>query len=454
MTSRAAPSLRINAPLQALKRWILEQTGLAYYESRDDDFTERIERRMKESGATDPSAYLKLLQSPEAGEVEFDALVAELTIGETYFFRHAEQFAALAKRVLPDLLERRKDTKRLRIWSAGCAIGAEPYSIALSLKRDLGSRLDGWKVVIVATDINRKFLERAREARYGEWSLRGLPDTLRQTCFTRDGDMWVLNREYREQVSFRYHNLVAHPFPSVPHNLFAFDLILCRNVMIYWDAATIARAARQFHDSLSPGGWLFIGHAESNSEFQRLFQRVEVPGAIVYQRGPDAAVTTQAPTLKVVPPPEEQPPSASGSPTPMDPGQEIRELASRGELERASARGAELLAQAKLDAKLHYYCAVVEESRGRVEEAEILLRRALFLDRRFIIAHYQLALMLRRKGDADGAARCFRNALKLVEKARPEEALPAADKLTVEEFTEIARTQLETLDKECSKQKS
>ena len=130
---------------------------------------------MSARGLSDGHAYLDLLLDGASGEVELDGLITELTIGETFFFRHKEIFDALRDVVLPDVLRRNQQSRRLRIWSAGCSTGAEPYSVSILLKRELGKELAGWEVHIVGTDINRDFLARAREGRFDDWAERRLP---------------------------------------------------------------------------------------------------------------------------------------------------------------------------------------------------------------------------------------------------------------------------------------
>ncbi|HXE71486.1 MAG TPA: protein-glutamate O-methyltransferase CheR, partial [Candidatus Nitrosotenuis sp.] len=237
--TEAAARLLADPAFSALKAFILEATGLVYYADRDEDLALRLQRRMMQLSLPDCGSYFSHLRAP--GSEEMDRLVTELTIGETYFFRHPEQFQALRQRALPDILERARSTRRLRIWCAACATGPEPYSLSILLRREMGLALAGWKISILGTDINKEFLAQARRARFPDWSLRGLDEDLRQACFRREGAEWVLDPAYCEGVFFQYHNLVRHPFPSVVEGLCAFDLIFCRNVMIYFDRQICSR---------------------------------------------------------------------------------------------------------------------------------------------------------------------------------------------------------------------
>jgi chemotaxis protein methyltransferase CheR len=128
-----------------LKEHLVESTGLAYYADKDADLARRVGRRLTSVGVQDCASYLEILRDPLRGPPELDSLIAEITIGETHFFRHMEHFEALRDLVLPGLIDRNEANRRLRIWCAGCADGAEPYSLSILLKRDMAHRLMGWR---------------------------------------------------------------------------------------------------------------------------------------------------------------------------------------------------------------------------------------------------------------------------------------------------------------------
>ena len=180
-----------------LKEHLVECTGLTYYADKDTDFARRVGRRLATTGVADCASYFDLLHDPLRGPAELDALIAEIAIGETYFFRHREHFAALRDHVVPDLLSRNRLTRCLRIWCAGCADGPEPYSLAILLRSEMADQISGWDVTILGTDINRHSLARAREGRYAEWALRATPEEVRQQCFSKEGTFWSLAPEYR-----------------------------------------------------------------------------------------------------------------------------------------------------------------------------------------------------------------------------------------------------------------
>ena len=293
-----------------LKEYLIQSTGLVYYTDKDADLARRIGRRLSGFGFHNCAPYLELLHDPHRGPSEMDALIAEVTIGESYFFRHAEHFDALRELVLPDLIDRNARHRRLRIWCAGCADGAEPYSLSILLRRELAHLLPGWQVSILGTDINRQYLTIAREGRYEEWSLRATSNELRRACFEQEGKRWTIAPEYKTGVSFQFHNLVENPFPPQLDDLSAFDLIICRNVMIYFGSELMQRLVRQFHDCLAPGSWLLVGPSEPNMTCFTAFRPVNAPGVTLYQKpaGPatNVAETFTFPSLRLPVVPLEQ----------------------------------------------------------------------------------------------------------------------------------------------------
>ncbi len=443
-----------------LKDHLIASTGLAYYADKDRDLVTHVARRLATSGVRDCASYLALLGGEPRGQAELDALIEDLTIGETFFFRHRELFDALRDVVLPERLTRDGHSRQLRIWSAGCSTGAEAYSLSILLRRDLGLRLAGREVSILGTDINRHFLTRAREGVFDSWALRNTPEEMKRTCFTPDGNGWRINPEYREGVSFQYHNLVTQHFPSLVNNLFAFDVILCRNVTIYFSTVIVRPLIDHFYQSLVEGGWLLVGHAEPNLELFRAFRTVNAPGAVLYQKSEPAishqlsAVSQPTNPLPWVPPslPDLAPwtvtspaPPASAAPARAEP-RDIRALADRGDFDRAAALCQEMLDRDKLNPTVHFYHALVLEQTGRHGEAEQALRRVIYLDRAFVPGHYYLGLLLQRQARTEPAARSFRNVLQLLARTDDARILDEGDGISAGELRKLTQMHLAVLE--------
>lgn len=447
-----------------LKEYLIESTGLAYYADKDADLARRIRHRLLHFNFDDCASYLELLRDPVRGAAETDALINEVTIGETYFFRHREHFDALRNLVVPDLVARNADKRRLHIWCAGCADGAEPYSLSILVRRDLAHLLVGWDVFILGTDINRQFLAAAREGAYPSWSLRSTPEEIRRECFASNGKRWTIAPQYKSGVSFQFHNLVEDFTPPQLDDGAAFDLIICRNVMIYFAPKLMRRVLQRFHQCLAPGGWLLVGPSEPNMTHFTAFHAVNAPGVTLYQKPMQADSVFGQPALFPAAPipdvaPEVPPPAPifrmpepveyfavdpithPAAPTLAD----LRQTADQGDWENAARYGKQLLESDNLNALVHFNYALVLEQMGEYAESERSLRRAIYLDRQAVLAHYHLALLLRSRGDLRQAERYFKNCLELLEAMPANEALADADGITALELKNLAQTQIECL---------
>lgn len=193
--------------------------------------------------------------------------VAEALLNnETYFFRDREYFINLSQHVLPELMRLRADTRRLRIWSAGCSTGQEPLSLAmlLSQQRD---RWRQWSIEIVATDVSTRAIEAARTASYNQFEIqRGISVTEMLLHFTETRNQWRAKDDLRQMIRFEHRNLLDEPPAKQP-----FDLVLCRNVLLYFDGATRGRALARLHSALAPDGWLMLGAGETAPRQHQLF---------------------------------------------------------------------------------------------------------------------------------------------------------------------------------------
>ena len=263
---------------------MIARTGHFYYADKDDVLWDRVRRRLAAVRLPDVESYVRLLDDPQAGPAEWRRLEGEITVGETYFLRYVEQFTALKAHILPELIARHAQTKRLRIWSAGCATGAEPYSVAILLAELLGDQIADWRLTILGTDINESALAAAREARFGAWALRSLSAEQKQAWFTQDDRTWRLRPRFRSLVRFQYGNLLDLLGPAAPLDLTDFDLILCRNVLIYFHPDAMNAVVGALAQRLGDEGWLLVGHAEPNPGFEAHVRTITLPGAVAYRR--------------------------------------------------------------------------------------------------------------------------------------------------------------------------
>jgi len=427
-----------------LKEHLIATTGLAFYADRDERLTELIAGRLSALGMPDCSCYADFLADPEQGRAEMEVLIARLTIGETYFFRDEAQFDAIRNIILPDILERNKSSKQLRIWSAGCATGAEPYSLAILLARDFADRIAGWQIGIDATDLNRGYLVQAAEGKFRAWAFRSTPDEVKRECFSKEGVVWTIHPRYKQCISFHHMNLVEREFSTPWPDGTLFDLILCRNVMIYFAPEVNRRLIGQLHNSLGADGWLVVGASEHGPDSYQAFRTSDVAKARIYQKLPPPLAP-----LEVAPEPVAwvRPTAKSpAEPLPAVPGpadlEGLRRLADRGDWQGAAEYGRTLLSRDGLNPQIHFYQALIFENLGQAAEAQQCLRHAIYLDRSFALAHYQLGLALERDRQMPAAARSFGNVLKVLASAPDDALVTAGSGVTATGLKELARTHL------------
>ncbi|MFC1457471.1 CheR family methyltransferase [Microvirga arabica] len=471
MAARPAPVPLPDSGFPHLKSRVIERTGHFYYQDKDDLLWERVRKRLRARGLSDSSAYLALLDDPISGPAEWGKLEAEITIGETFFFRYAEQFAALRETILPEIIARKAATRRLRIWSAGCSTGAEPYSLAILANEILGGNLGTWRVSIVGTDINDSFLKAARQAQFGKWALRSMPEEQRQRYFTDAGkEQWEVRREFRSLVRFERHNLLSLLDGTSPLELTDFDLILCRNVLIYFHPDTVTRIVGALRDRLDEDGWMLLGHAEPNPVFATMMQALSLPGTVAYRRGAgDAPLPMPAPlqpktTLQewkpLLPEPKPEasvqrialprlpkaPQKPSAFPAPQKTGNllgDIRARADAGDFAAAADLCRMALIAEPLNAVLHFYQGLVLRALRRSDEAEKSFLKSLYLDRSFAMAHYHLGLLLLAEGRSAPGRRSLNHAAQSVAALADDHLLDEGDGVTAKDLRDLIRMHLD-----------
>jgi chemotaxis protein methyltransferase CheR len=269
---------------------IASRLGLDFPAGRQAALERGLLSACRTSAVSAPEAYLAWLATLPDESQEWRRLVGHLTVGETYFFRDRASLAALEQHVLPSLIAARRaqGILQLRIWSAGCATGEEPYSLAILLDRLLPDRSD-WRLLILATDINPDALQAARRGLYRPWSFRATPAWLRERYFHHRGAAtFEVDPRIRQLVTFAWLNFADERSLALRADTSAMDVILCRNVLIYFtheaQRATVARLQR----ALAPGGWLFVGAAETSADLLRPLVPVNFPDAILYRKEPTA----------------------------------------------------------------------------------------------------------------------------------------------------------------------
>ncbi|HWP41659.1 MAG TPA: protein-glutamate O-methyltransferase CheR [Blastocatellia bacterium] len=257
---------------------IYEECGF-YFGSEKRTFLEsRLRRRMDELGIRSGYEYYNLVKHSGEKVRELPTLLDILMICETSFFRNLPQFDLLRTTVLPEMIMRKERTRSrtLRLWSAGCSTGQEPYSAVMTMLETLPDA-GGWNIRVIASDLSFTALERAQSGRYRPDQLKGVQEELVRKYFRKESGSFVVSDQVKRHVIFDYHNL------KHDNGLRGLDIIFCRNVMIYFDMEEQRRLVTRFSNCLVPGGYLFIGHAESLQGLSNRFTMIHQNKGIAYR---------------------------------------------------------------------------------------------------------------------------------------------------------------------------
>ncbi|MCK4507553.1 MAG: hypothetical protein KAU27_03360 [Desulfuromonadales bacterium] len=260
--STVASTLSVDSKgLDEIQAFLLAKCGLDFNWDHRNSLERAIKKRMGDLGLVGYADYLKQLISRSDARNELANLIDILSVGETSFFRYEAHDKTLIESVLPEIIKRKGHDRSLRIWSAGCATGEEPFSLALMIKEYYPQLLE-WDLRILATDINQNYLRQADLGQFSERSVRAVPQDLRNKHFEFKNGLYVLSKDIRDMVSFEYLNLHSEQFLSEKMVKIGFDIIMCRNVLIYFDADSRKTTSLQLINNLHPEGYMFFGHTE------------------------------------------------------------------------------------------------------------------------------------------------------------------------------------------------
>lgn len=494
------PNYVSDTRLSQLSDFVAAQMGLHFPRQCWRDLERRISSAARELDFKDTESCIDWFLSASLTRSQVESLASHLTVGETYFFRERKSLEILEDHILPALIHSRRQTdRRLRIWSAGCATGEEPYSIAIVLSKVV-SDLQDWNITILATDINPRFLQKASAGVYGGWSFRDTPPWVREGYFKRTnaGRLEILP-QIKKMVMFSYLNLAEDAYPSLWNHTNAMDVIFCRNVLMYFAPEKATKVVQNLYRSLVEGGWLIVGPVEVSHSLFSQFVTCNFPGAILYRKHDhrphgadvfpfllDQESTPSLPPLPALmaePAPEvsllsnpgelpgpaaEEPKMVAEQPTPYrealslyEQGQYVRAAeklmaalsenptaagamallarvyANQGRLVEARAWCEKAIAAAKLNAGHHYLLALILQEQGAWEEAKCELRRAVYLDQDFALAHVALGNLNQRQGEVRKSRKHFENALSLLRRHGHEDPLPESEGITAGRLAEI-----------------
>lgn len=466
-----------DACLERLNEYLVRNLGISFSDRRLRDLDRGARAAAKDFGFDCTAAFVDWLLSVHPTKKLLSRLANHITVGETYFFRDPAAFRLLQEKVLPELIQLKTGAnRRVRVWSAGCCTGEETYSIAMVLRRVLPAR-DGWDVRVIGTDVTGRFLERAERGVYGDWSMRGLTDPDRSRFFQMEGDChYRVNDAVRSAVTFGYHNLAGDDNPLGESD--PFDIIFCRNLLIYMEAPQALAIVQRLKRRLAPGGYLFVAATEaSHNDFSEL-RTVHAFGAMCYQRvslavgeaphtrdGDTHDVRQKVPSIQEraggqdidqelrspdrvweltvsphrAPKPTENTPH---SPLPTKSDCEIttaRNYANAGRFDDALELCSLALISSSDDARIHCLRGHILQEMGRWNDAVEAFQAALYLDASMVAPQVALGGIALRTGRDAEARRSFERALRLLESLPPEEPIAELEGITAARLVDTLR---------------
>ncbi len=403
--------------------------------------------------ADDPVSCAEWLLSSPATQEQLDILAKHLTIGETYFFRDKNLFQTLRQNILPELIAGCRETgKPLRIWSAGCCTGEEPYSIAILADQMMPER----NITILATDLNTLFLRKAEQGIYTRWSFRDTPEWIIQKYFIRTDEKYFEISPYlKKMVRFSQLNLVDDIYPSVINSTHTMDIIFCRNVLMYFESDQRAEIIGRFFRSLSEKGWLIFSPSETPGVRHPGLHTVQFPNVTLYRkevRGMGSEVSGQGTEESSHHLPRiSHPAPLTPNPEPRIPNPEpvyetILAMADMGKSDEAErlCRTA-VQGEKKLDPGYHYLLATIYQEQGRPKDSLKSLRHALYLDPDFVLAHFLLGNLMMLEGRSDESEKHLRNAASLLLAMKPEAVVAYSEGITAGRLLEIVQSMIQRI---------
>lgn len=467
--------------LQQFQQLVSQRTGLHVRTRELETFQAALLARMRALELPEGEAYYRMLESGTArAEREWPELASRLTNQESYFFRDQGQMALLRERILPELIERNRARRALRLWSAGCSTGEEAYTLAMLVDELLPHR-EEWQILILGTDLNPEAVAQAQRGIYGPWSFRMVDPAVQRRYFRPVSQGHEITAAVRQLVTFQVSNLVRDPFPDPRSGLRQLDLILCRNVFIYFEPEAVAVVMHKFAQTLRNEGYLLTGHAETQGQTLEGLQLRTFPESLAYQRSEAAPIhprkrphESAVPTMRVPSAILEVPPPPTAAPLPVEDPisasvldlDAVETLYTRGDSDAVIAsldpflaqldyRGLYLLAQAHthrgdpaaavavcrracelspLAVAPYQLLAVLVEDQGEYEEAKRLLKKVIYLAPAAAAAYLDLGALYAREGERVRARTMRSTALELLRNEPPDQPLEPGGRSTAGEW--------------------
>lgn len=486
-----------DAVLSKLSELVACHLGLHFPRERWLDLQRAVCSAAQECGCQhDLGGFVERLLSPDLRQSQMELLVSHLTVGETYFFREKRGLEVLEKHIVPELI-RTRPGEAVKIWSAGCATGEEPYSVAIVLSK-LIVGAEKWNLEILATDLNPKSLQKASEGIYGEWSFRGVPPWVRGAYFEAVEEVrWAITPAIKKRVRFAQLNLMDDAYAPLMNCPNGVDAILCRNVLMYFTPEAIRKVVRQLHRSLASDGWLIVSPTETSHELFSEFAAVSFGDLTLYRKSAArltatlalpvfderqstalaAEWTMQTPEPVSISSDEANQKASDNGKCSDEPelptvsmGQAAalyeqrryedlervvavllskdgdhasamlllaRAYANQGKLNAALNWCDKAIAADKMAARAYYLRATILQEQGSIPEGLLALKQAVYAEPQFILGHFALGSLAWKHGRRKESEKHFENVLLLLARWEPEDIVPETEGLSAGRLREM-----------------
>ena len=485
--------------LEKLSESITSYTGLDFAKDREQALQRAMRNAAANLGFDDASSYCNWILQAPSGENRIRSLVEYVTIGETHFFRDKKFFHALEETILPGLISAGRSSQRtLRIWSAGCATGEEPYSIAILIQK-LIPDWSLWQIDLVGTDVNREFLRKASEGIYNQWSFRGVSRSVQRAYFHKNGDGYTILPDIKRMVKFFEFNLSQDIHPFLAENMSNWDIILCRNVLMYFAPERQQKVLENLAGRLAEHGLMIVSPAELSIVNNLRLASETIQGVVIHRKiVPPRAACLETRDLINIPavnePPKpirlpadldltNEPPAGFSVITPepekvekpietayqralalfhqgayedviemLSSAPEINDVpeksapimllvartyANQRKLEQARQWTQQVIASDKLNAEAHYLEGIILQEKDDLKGALLSIKRSLFLDPDFVVAHFALGNLAMRRGRTKDSQKHFTTALDILATFPETHVLPGSDNMAAEQLKDI-----------------
>lgn len=453
-----------NIVIENISNFIEEKLGLHFSKERFKDLIRGVSCAAKQKDIA-LDKYIDLILENKMSEEDIKILASCLTIGETYFFRDKSLFEIMKQKILPDIINSRKNfSKSLKIWSAGCSSGEEAYSIAI-LAKELIPEYENWNINIIATDINYKSLDKAKEGIYGEWSFRGVDPNLKNKYFDKfENTQYKLKDSIMKLVKFHSLNLADSNYIADGKIINNVDIIFCRNVLMYFSRPQINQIINRFYNIIINGGWLVVAPTESMFVNDTAFKPVNINNMFLFNKNIEQdnsvkiqdnhsrlksfSIEKEIKTNLVHKPVYNKDKLKSSSDSSIIEEKSSNKLleketvitedfellcrssANEGNFEEALKWCEKAISSDKINPYYYYLLASIQQEQGNINEAIISLKKSVYLDSDFIMAYFNLGNLKLKQGKYKESHKNFENAVMLLNKLSEEDIVPYSEEMT------------------------